>query len=95
MPDVNEELDFTERPEPLISRKQYYEDFKVRLQIHNAEFSEIVVEVGNFINWTKPHLERVRTAVVAQYDKLAPSTDQQPVEKVSQGQPDSSGSDVE
>ena len=75
--------------------RKYFRCQRVRLRIHNAEFSEFVVEVGNFINWTKPHLERVRTAVVAQYDKLAPSTDQVPVEKVSQGQPDSSGSDVE
>ena len=34
------------RPEVLISRKEYYEDFKVRLQIHNREFTEFVVEVG-------------------------------------------------
>ena len=31
------------RPEVLISRKEYYEDFKVRLQIHNREFTEFVV----------------------------------------------------
>ena len=46
-----------ERPEVLINRKQYYEDFKVRLRIHNREFTEFVVEVGNFVNWTKPHVK--------------------------------------
>ena len=51
------------RPEPLISRKEYYEDFKVRLQIHNREFTEFVVEVGNFVNWTKPHVSRAIDAV--------------------------------
>ena len=51
------------RPEVLISRKEYYEDFKVRLQIHNREFTEFVVEVGNFVNWTKPHLSRAIDAV--------------------------------
>ena len=52
-----------ERPEVLISRKEYYEDFKVRLQIHNREFTEFVVEVGNFVNWTKPHVSRAIDAV--------------------------------
>ena len=51
------------RPEVLISRKEYYEDFKVRLQIHNREFTEFVVEVGNFVNWTKPHVSRAIDAV--------------------------------
>ena len=51
------------RPEVLISRKEYYEDFKVRLQIHNREFTEFVVEVGNFVNWTKPHVSRAIAAV--------------------------------
>ncbi len=52
-----------ERPEVLINRKQYYEDFKVRLRIHNREFTEFVVEVGNFVNWTKPHVSRVITDI--------------------------------
>ena len=51
------------RPEVLISRKEYYEDFKVRLQIHNREFTEFVVDVGNFVNWTKPHVSRAIDAV--------------------------------
>ena len=51
------------RPEVLISRKEYYEDFKVRLQIHNREFTEFVVEVGNFVHWTKPHVSRAIDAV--------------------------------
>ena len=51
------------RPEVLISRKEYYEDFKVRLQICNREFTEFVVEVGNFVNWTKPHVSRAIDAV--------------------------------
>ena len=51
------------RPEVLISRKEYYEDFKVRLQIQNREFTEFVVEVGNFVNWTKPHVSRAIDAV--------------------------------
>ena len=51
------------RPEVLISRKEYYEDFKVRLQIHNREFTEFVVEVVNFVNWTKPHVSRAIDAV--------------------------------
>ena len=51
------------RPEVLISRKEYYKDFKVRLQIHNREFTEFVVEVGNFVNWTKPHVSRAIDAV--------------------------------
>ena len=51
------------RPEVLISRKEYYEDFKVRLQIHNREFTEFVVEDGNFVNCTKPHVSRAIDAV--------------------------------
>ena len=60
------------RPEPLISRKEYYEDFKVRLQIHNREFTEFVVEVGNFVNWTKPHVKSMISTVKNKIDGTNP-----------------------
>ena len=60
------------RPEPLISRKEYYEDFKVRLQIHNKEFTEFVVEAGNFVNWTKPHVKSMISTVKNKIDGTNP-----------------------
>ena len=64
------------RPEPLISRKEYYEDFKVRLQIHNREFTEFVVEVGNFVNWTKPHVKSMISTVKNKIDGTNPEVAQ-------------------